>query len=131
MARISITASSRQPSLSSPARGEQRSLIVQRAPDLAPRPRVPISPFQLDAQREGGEPFYAGGRVGMRRAATAPQQGVVNPFDGQLVIGPTCPQLSLRPVNARWSERSCLPERCFAPVPWWPSGICLLVASGL
>jgi hypothetical protein len=65
-------------------RAEPRS-PVQRAPEASARPRVPISPFQLDAQREDREPFAANGSALMRRAATAPQQSIVNPFDGQLV----------------------------------------------
>jgi len=84
-ARISITAGPPQPPVSRVEIGDQRSPIVQRAPEASPRPRVPISPFQLDAQHADGEPFPFGGRAGIRRAATAPQQTNVNPFASQTV----------------------------------------------
>ena len=91
-ARISITAGSQQPPLSPVEIGDQQSPIVQRAPEASPRPRVPISPFQLDAQRADGEPFPFGGRAGIRRAATAPQQTNVNPFASQTVSSSARPQ---------------------------------------
>jgi len=84
-ARISITAGPPQQPLSRVEIDDQRSPIVQRAPEASPRPRVPISPFQLDAQHANGEPFPFGGRAGIRRAATAPQQTNVNPFASQTV----------------------------------------------
>ena len=88
--------------------GVQPRSPVQRAPETVPRPRVPISPFQLDAQRENGDLFAANGIVGIRRAATAPQQSLVNPFAGQLVrYCRWLPVIASRAVARGW--RHCRP----------------------